>query len=244
MKLKNNFTGYSLLVACCYLPPENSPWGRDSVRFFAHLLTILYMYSECDSFLCLGDLNALIGDSLDYITDVDSDIPAHSILDKQTNQHGRAFVEFLTDVKMSVLNGRCDNNADDFTSISARGRSVVDYIAVAHSDLMYCSQFSVSGMSDLLMSLNLNRMLHSKCKASDHSFVMFKLTLSHGAKMLSRQENVKLGHVDSECGKVTRRYKLKCINDNIFKSETSKLVYETQDEVDVMYDNLVKKYCE
>ena len=124
---------------------------------------------------------------------------------------------------------------------------MVDYIAIAHSDFMYCSQFSVSGMSDFL---NLNRMLHSKCKAPDHSFVMFKLTLSHGAKMLSRQENVNLGHVDSECGKVTRRYKLKCIKDNIFKSKTSKrdfgfLIqniqanYETQDEVNVMYENLV-----
>ena len=60
--------------------------------------------------------------------------------------------------------------------------------------------------------------------------------------MLSRQENVKL---DSECGEVTERYKLKCINDNIFKSETSKHAfgfpiqniqanYETQNEVDVM----------
>ena len=84
------------------------------------------MYSECDSFVWCGDLNARIGDSLGYIPDVDSDIPARAILDKQTNQHGRAFVEFLTDAKMCVLNGRCNNNADDFTSISVRGRSVVD----------------------------------------------------------------------------------------------------------------------
>ena len=163
------------------------------------------VYSDCDSFVCCGDLNARIGDSLNYIPDVDSDIPARSILDKQTNQHGRAFVEFLTEAKMCVLNRRCDNNADDFTSIKASGRSVVDYIAIAHSDFMNCSQFSVSGMSDFLRSLNLNRMLHSKCKAPDHLLVMFKLALSHGAKMLSRQENVNLGHVDSECGKVTRR---------------------------------------
>ena len=104
-------------------------------------------------------------------------------------------------------------------------------------------------MSDLLASLNLNIMLHNKCKAPDHSFVIFKLTLSHDAKMLCRQENVKLDHVDSECGKVTRRYKLQCINDNIFKSETSKLAFgfliqniqaNYKDEVDVMYENLVK----
>ena len=48
-----------------------------------------------------------------------------------------------------------------------------------------------------------------------------------------------------------RRYKLKWINDNIFKSETSKCAfgfliqniqanYETLNELDVMYENLVK----
>ena len=99
------------------------------------------MYSECDSYVCCGAFNARIGDSLDYIPDVDSDIPARSILDKQTNQHERACVEFLAGAKMCVLNGRCNNNADDCTSISVRGRSVVDYIAVHIATLCIVHNF-------------------------------------------------------------------------------------------------------
>ena len=42
MKLINYFTGHSLLVACCYLPPENSPWGRDSVLFYISIVTVTH----------------------------------------------------------------------------------------------------------------------------------------------------------------------------------------------------------
>ena len=33
-------------VYCCYLPPEDSPWDRDSDAFFGHLLAQTYLNSH------------------------------------------------------------------------------------------------------------------------------------------------------------------------------------------------------
>ena len=30
----HKFTDFSFIVICCYLPPQNSVWGRDSDKFF------------------------------------------------------------------------------------------------------------------------------------------------------------------------------------------------------------------
>lgn len=39
---KNKQSGFELVVFTCYLPPENSPWGRDASRFYTRLLTQIY----------------------------------------------------------------------------------------------------------------------------------------------------------------------------------------------------------
>lgn len=36
-------------VFSCYLPPENPTSGRDASSFFAHSLSQIYFYSDCDS---------------------------------------------------------------------------------------------------------------------------------------------------------------------------------------------------
>ena len=40
------------------------------------------------------------------------------------------FIEFLNDAKLCCLNGRICNDNDNFTSVSRKGRSVVDYICI------------------------------------------------------------------------------------------------------------------
>ena len=60
-------TDFKFLVFSCYLPPENSVWGRDAQCFYAHLIYLQYDYDLI--FLC-GDFNARIGS----LSDMDSEL--------------------------------------------------------------------------------------------------------------------------------------------------------------------------
>ena len=123
--LTSKQTGYKIVIFSVYLPPENSPWGRNATDFFSHLLGQIYLLSDNDAIFVCGDLNSRLGGLSDVINDIDG-IPPRSCLDKTFNQHGHTFVDFLLDAKMCVLNGRFAQSSDNFTSISSRGRAVVD----------------------------------------------------------------------------------------------------------------------
>ncbi len=142
LKFTHNVTDRNFVVFSCYLPPENSTRGRDAQSFFAHLLAKIYTHSDCDSMFIGGDFNARIGTLSDKLHDCDT-IPDRTVLDRIINQHGREFLEFLTDSKMCVLNGRCEVNDDNFTSISRRGKAVVDYLCVPHDVFHTCKYFKV-----------------------------------------------------------------------------------------------------
>lgn len=127
--LKSKQTDHEIVIYAVYLPPENSPWGRNATGFYSHLLGQIHLLSDKDAIVVCGDLNSRIGEMTDFILDVDG-IPCRTVIDKTVNQHGHTFTDFLIDSKMYVLNGRFCNNLDNYTSVSTRGRSVVDFIAV------------------------------------------------------------------------------------------------------------------
>ena len=100
-KFTSKHSDYNFIVFSCYLPPENSVWGRDSDAFFAHILGDIYSNCDCDAIYLCGDFNARIGTSRD-ISDFDV-IPERSVLDNSVNQHGHSFVEFLNEAKFCTL---------------------------------------------------------------------------------------------------------------------------------------------
>ena len=59
------------------------------------------------------------------------EIAQRNAFEKNTNQHGHTFVEFLTDAKCCVLNGRLFTENDNFTSTSTRGKAGVDYVYIS-----------------------------------------------------------------------------------------------------------------
>lgn len=85
---------YCFVVFSCYLPPEQSKWGRDASSFYSHLLSQVYLYTEADAIYICGDLNSGIGRLDDYINDVD-DIPSRVALDGFVNHHGETLLEIL-----------------------------------------------------------------------------------------------------------------------------------------------------
>jgi hypothetical protein len=113
-------------------------------------------------FLC-GDLNSRIGDMMDYIQGVDS-LPNRIVIDPTKNNHGSAFIEFLQESKMCVCNGRVTDEHNNFTSISSRGRAVVDYIAVKHSGIVNCLKSQVLTPVQVVGMVNMEGALSSRCK--------------------------------------------------------------------------------
>jgi len=94
LEIKHKLSDFSLLVYSCYLPPENSPHGRDAVGFYSHLLTELYTHEEADGFVVCGDLNSRIGNLNDSITGVDN-IPCRKVIDEVVILHARHHEGYL-----------------------------------------------------------------------------------------------------------------------------------------------------
>ena len=61
IELTHKAIGTRLLLVSCYLPPENSPYGRDALSFFNHLSALCYSQaSEFDRIYFCGDVNSRI----------------------------------------------------------------------------------------------------------------------------------------------------------------------------------------
>ncbi len=177
LNVKHRFTGFSANLIGCYLPPEFSHWGRDSDNFFSHLITLLYMSTNEDLITICGDFNARISDKCDYIPEVDS-IQSRTAIDHSYNKHGEALLEFLKDTKCCTVNGRIDINNDNFTCISTKGKSVVDYLISPHECLKYYKSVEVVTCTDVIDTFSLQGLLNDRCKMPDHSIVLCEIMLT------------------------------------------------------------------
>ena len=172
---ENEMSEISFLVFSCYLAPENSPYGRNSSEFFGHMLSIIYQYNFVDTFFICGDFNSRLGGKLDYIESIDSCSP-RQILDKTVNKHGECFLEFLKNANSIVANGRITPDFNDYTSVTVKGKSVVDYIALPIDSIEYCKKFEVIQASDQIEKLNLSSAISSQCKIPDHAILVLTYT--------------------------------------------------------------------
>ena len=84
---------YTAIIYACYLAPENSPWGRDAVVFYYHLLSQLYLNGEADAIMLWGGFNSRIDKLNDYIGDLDC-LLWRNCLDETINQHSVSLIEF------------------------------------------------------------------------------------------------------------------------------------------------------
>ena len=62
----------------------------------------MYTENECDITIIAGDLNGRIGDTQDFIEDLDC-LPKRQIVDTYKNQHGQSLVEFLYESQHIML---------------------------------------------------------------------------------------------------------------------------------------------
>lgn len=244
LSVKHIPSQFAIILIGCYLPPENSVWGRNSTDFFAHLITLLYQSMNSDLVMLCGDLNARIGDKLDSINVIDN-VPLRKNVDQETNKHGESLIEFMKDTRMCTLNGRYDADKDDFTSISSRGKSVVDYIITPHECLRFCKAFQVVRCTDAVDEFNLQYLLNDKSKMPDHSILLAKVQVSYMQEIVSNiSHNIESNIYENP------RFKMYCfenIPDDFMKSKSwikavndiidcRENLLNSQNQVDYSYD--------
>ncbi|CAG2203532.1 unnamed protein product [Mytilus edulis] len=83
----------------------------------------------------------------DYIPGVDN-LPEREVIDFKANSYGEIFCEFLSNVNCCVLNGRNHLN-NDYTYVSTRGSSVVDFCITPFENINSFKKFEVIRASDL-----------------------------------------------------------------------------------------------
>ena len=112
---QHNTTDHQFIVFSCYLPPENSPWGRNSEGFYSHLVSQIYFHNYVDLYFLCGDVNDRIGNLDDFARNVD-DLSNRESIDSSKNKHGEALIDFLLETKMCITNGRISPELNGFTS--------------------------------------------------------------------------------------------------------------------------------
>ena len=135
--------------------------------------------------MILGEYDGRIGMKGDCdVPDIHQRIP----IDNVCNQFGDNLIEFLSDSNSCVLNGRFDSGKDNYTYVSARGRSVVDYVIVPASHLQYVSVFSVMTVTEAIDAYEL--IPHLQAKLPHHSLVTCSVRVSPHVKYDSTSNEV------------------------------------------------------
>ena len=92
VKYISKTTDFTFIIFSCFLPPENSVWGRDAQSNFAHILTNLYINNDDDAFIVYGDFNARIGSFKDFSEF--HTVPNRSDIDKQQISTDKRLLNF------------------------------------------------------------------------------------------------------------------------------------------------------
>ena len=263
ISLSNKVSGYKLSFITAYLPPDNSLYGRDSTSFFSHLTHLVYMCCDYDAVYLSGDLNARVGNKFDFVDGID-EIPKRIPIDLQTSGHGEALLDFCNETKFCIINGRIQPLKDNFTSISSKGSSVVDYFLTSHDNLECVIDFEVITMSQIVEMLGSEGISCAPSKISDHSMLVLEVKTSH-VESPSVAVNPPNDNLRSHMRNPTRninsphlppRFKIQDVPQNFMTDNESKAALlslinqieqsrDSQQEINTIYDDIVNLYiCE
>ena len=124
-----------------YLSPENSARSVNIHEFLDPLTSDIYTIPNGSPFYICGDWNSRVAVIPDFITGIDF-LPERQVVDFTRNTYGDILCDFLSNVNCCILNGR-NSLHNDFTYISTRGTSVVDYCIVPYEKLTVFDNFEV-----------------------------------------------------------------------------------------------------
>ena len=157
--------------------------------------------------------------------DVD-DLPDRKIIDNVKNSHGDVLLEFLRDTQTCISNGRLTADFDNYTSLSTRGKSVVDYIITPQDCFTCCEGLKADLVNDIIDIYKLTELIGERCRPPDHSVLTLKFTSRPLSGTHTDDRNVvsKVVYDDSDCasyqGEPTKkRYLFKNVPSQFFNNE-------------------------
>ena len=196
VKFENHEVNEVFFIAVCYIPPAGSSRDVDTEERFLMLSEQIQKFGLEGRVLVCGDFNARCGDLEDLSEEMVHLKGSRKSVDSMKNSQGELLIECMQNSGMCFVNGR--KGADEFTCISSKGCSVVDYCLVPTEELDGIDDFMVETMSRCEARL---------CKGEegyripDHSVLSWKLLMA-GAGV----EDVAGGKGELSSGVTKQRY--------------------------------------
>ncbi|XP_060597913.1 uncharacterized protein LOC132751716 [Ruditapes philippinarum] len=189
-------------------------------------------------FIC-GDFNSRVGELDDHIAGIDQ-IPSRDVKDYTVNAYGEILIDFLINSNFCILNGR-NFTKNDFTSVSVKGASVVDYCLVPHDSMDHFSDFCVTLTSDVINNCK-NIIKFAPSSIPDHSLLSWNILCN-----ITRKKTDHFGNTSDSYDKFDRSYfsnYFLCNSDILSEVnstiDTLEQGMRTQNDVNIAYD----KWCE
>ncbi len=199
----------SIVICSCYLPPIDSSRSVNGEQYFEELLCQCHKYQNEGIILIGGDFNARCAELSEYIEGVDK-VPTRSAIDLTVNRYGELLMDFMISTNTCMLNGRIGQN--NFTSVSNKGKAVVDYCIVPYEQLGHVSDFTIKTMTDLINEFNMVMPLLTKM--SDHSILLS--TIDSSVLNLGLSEN---NADNDQYLRKTKRFDVKKISSDFMNSD-------------------------
>ena len=70
-------------------------------------------------------------------------------MDTIVNNHRNELINFLLETNLCIVDGRIKSFNDYYTSVSNKGKAVVDYVIVPIQNIDYCDCFKVHFVTEL-----------------------------------------------------------------------------------------------
>ena len=153
---------FDILLVACYIPPEGSTFYTDesnSITLLENDLIQAIEQAGTQYILILGDFNSRTGTQLDFIYDDSSEnlpmdegyisdnfnIPRISCnVDERINSFGKSLLYMCKMLDIHIVNGRFQGDSEgQFTCITSRGASVVDYCIASSNLFKHIDNFGV-----------------------------------------------------------------------------------------------------
>ena len=204
----------------------------------------MYLNSFAENIFLAGDFNARIGGRLDFIEYLDT-INERCALDKTVNSYCDAFLEFIKDVKMCIVNGRVTPKYDNYTCVNRNGCSVVDYIITDYGSLERCKMCKVFPVNELMNeNSELKLLLSNSCKTPDHSIILIEFEYGNDIEDTEETgtDNKNLGYRKYSFQNQNHNF----LNNEIWNSAMIKIIetlennLKTKEQLNVLYENLIQ----
>ncbi len=94
------------------------------------------------------------------------------IIDDVTCKHGDSPIEFLVDVNYAIENVKITLEFNNFTSITSKRNSIVDYVVTEAENLHNVAEYRVWNVNNFLCEISALHPAFAPTKISHHSIIL------------------------------------------------------------------------